>query len=277
MTSVPSLTLNSGHTIPQLGLGVFKVPADDAERVVSEALEVGYRHIDNAAIYNNEEGVGRALASCGIPRDELFVTTKLWNADQGKDTARPALHASLDRLGLDFVDLYLIHWPSPQRALYVETWLAFEELRDEGLARSIGVSNFEPEHLEQLAEHSGVTPAVNQVELHPAFQQRRLRDFLEPRGILTESWGPLGQGKYSLDELPGLPQLAEKHGKSIAQVVLRWHIQEGLIVFPKTIQRERLQENIDIFDFVLDDDDMAAMRAMDRDMRVGTHPNEAKF
>ena len=269
--------MNSGHTIPQLGLGVFRVPADDAQRVVSDALEVGYRHIDNAAVYQNEEGVGRAIAASGIPRDELFITTKLWNTDQGRDSAGPALQASLERLGLDFVDLYLIHWPAPQRDLYVDSWLALESLRDEGLTRSIGVSNFEPEHLERLAEHSSVLPAVNQVELHPALQQRALREYHEPRGILTESWGPLGQAKYALDELPGLPELAAKHGKTIAQVVLRWHLQEGLIVFPKTTRRERMVENIDVFDFVLDDADMATMRAMDQGLRVGTHPNEGNW
>jgi 2,5-diketo-D-gluconate reductase A len=203
MSEVPTLTLNSGHTIPQLGLGVFRVSADASERVVSEALEVGYRHIDNASVYQNEEGVGRAIASSGIPREELFITTKLWNTDQGSATPQPALQASLDRLGLDYVDLYLIHWPAPQRGVYVETWEALGQLRDAGLARSIGVSNFEPEHLEQLAEHSEVTPAVNQVELHPAFQQRELREFQEPRGILTESWGPLGQGKYPLGRTAG--------------------------------------------------------------------------
>jgi len=277
MSEVPTLTLNSGHTIPQLGLGVFRVSAAASERVVSEALEVGYRHIDNASIYQNEEGVGRAIASSGIPREELFITTKLWNTDQGSATAQPALQASLDRLGLDYVDLYLIHWPAPQRGVYVETWEALGQLRDAGLARSIGVSNFEPEHLEQLAEHSEVTPAVNQVELHPAFQQRELREFQEPRGILTESWGPLGQGKYPLEELPGMPELAAKHGKSIQQIVLRWHIQEGLIVFPKTSSRERLVENIDVFDFQLDAEDMATMRAMDEGRRVGTHPNEGNW
>lgn len=275
--SVPSLTMNSGHTIPQLGLGVFRVPADDAERVVTDALEIGYRHIDNAAVYQNEEGVGRAIARSEIPREELFITTKLWNADQGEETTRPALEASLERLGLDYVDLYLIHWPAPQRDLYVESWGVLETLRDEGLARSIGVSNFEPEHLERLAEASSVVPAVNQVELHPAFAQRELRAFQEPRGILTEAWGPLGQGKYPLEDLGGLPQIADKHNKTIAQVVLRWHIQEGVIVFPKTTKRERLEENIAVFDFVLDDEDMAQMAAMDSGMRVGTHPNEGNW
>lgn len=274
---VPKLTLNSGHAIPQLGLGVFLVSPDDAERVVSDGLELGYRHIDNAAIYKNEEGVGRALATSGIARDELFITTKLWNSDQGRDTARGALETSLSKLGLDYVDLYLIHWPAPQRDLYVESWLALQELQSEGLARSIGVSNFEPEHLDRLAKHSGVIPSVNQVELHPAFQQRKLRAVQEPRGILTEAWGPLGQAKYDLAGLPGMAELAAKHDKTAAQIALRWHIQEGIIVFPKSTQRERMAENMDVFDFELDDQDMAVLAAMDQDMRVGTHPNEGNW
>ncbi len=277
MTPVSTLTMNSGHTIPQLGLGVFRVPAGDAERVVSEALEVGYRHIDNAAVYQNEEGVGRAIAASGIAREELFITTKLWNSDQGRHSAAAALQDSLQRLGLDYVDLYLIHWPAPQRDLYVDSWLALESLRDQRLTRSIGVSNFEPEHLARLFEHSSVVPAVNQVELHPALQQRQLREYQEPRGILTEAWGPLGQGKYALDQLPGLSKLASKHDKTIAQVVLRWHVQEGVVVFPKTTKRERLIENIDVFDFELDQSDMAVMRAMDQGLRVGTHPNEGNW
>ncbi|MDR9396262.1 aldo/keto reductase [Pontimonas sp.] len=278
MTStVPELTLNSGYRIPQLGLGVFLVPQDEAQRVVTDALEVGYRHIDNAAVYRNEEGVGRALAESGIARDELFITTKLWNTEQGSDAPRPALEESLEKLGLDYVDLYLIHWPAPQRDLYVESWQALEQLRDEGLVRSIGVSNFEPEHLDRLAEHSSVIPAVNQVELHPALQQRELRGVQEPRGILTEAWGPLGQAKYALEEMPGLSEIATKHSKTLPQVILRWHIQEGVIVFPKTTKKERLKENFEVFDFELDASDMAAMKAMDQGMRVGTHPNEGNW
>ena len=278
MTStVSELTLNSGYRIPQLGLGVFLVPQDEAQRVVTDALEVGYRHIDNAAVYRNEEGVGRALAESGIARDELFITTKLWNTEQGSDAPRPALEESLEKLGLDYVDLYLIHWPAPQRDLYVESWQALEQLRDEGLVRSIGVSNFEPEHLDRLAEHSSVVPAVNQVELHPALQQRELRGVQEPRGILTEAWGPLGQAKYALEEMPGLSETATKHSKTLPQVILRWHIQEGVIVFPKTTKKERLKENFEVFDFELDASDMAAMKAMDQGMRVGTHPNEGNW
>jgi len=272
------LTLNTGNTIPQLGLGVFKIDDDaECERVVLDALELGYRHIDTAMIYRNEAAVGRALAQSGIPRDELFVTTKVWNSDQGKDEAPAALATSLELLGLDYVDLYLIHWPAPSRGRYVETWLALEELAAKGLSKAIGVSNFEPEHLEDILEAGSVVPAINQVELHPAFQQRTVRGFGEERGILTEAWGPLGQGKYELAELPGLNDLSKKHGKSIQQVVLRWHIQEGVIVFPKSVRKERLAENLDVFDFELDAEDMAAMVAMDSGRRVGTHPDDGNW
>jgi 2,5-diketo-D-gluconate reductase A len=272
------LTLNTGNTIPQLGLGVFKIDDDaECERVVLDALELGYRYIDTAMIYRNEAAVGRALAQSGIPRDELFVTTKVWNSDQGKDEAPAALATSLDLLGLDYVDLYLIHWPAPLRGRYVETWLALEDLAAQGLIKAIGVSNFEPEHLEDILEAGSVVPAINQVELHPAFQQRTVRAFGEERGILTEAWGPLGQGKYELAELPGLNDLAKKHGKSIQQIVLRWHIQEGVIVFPKSVRKERLAENLDVFDFELDSDDMAAMVAMDSGRRVGTHPDDGNW
>lgn len=272
------LTLNTGNTIPQLGLGVFKIDDDaECESVVLDALELGYRHIDTAMIYRNEAAVGRALAQSGIPRDELFVTTKVWNSDQGKDEAPAALATSLELLGLDYVDLYLIHWPAPSRGRYVETWLALEELAAKGLSKAIGVSNFEPEHLEDILEAGSVVPAINQVELHPAFQQRTVRGFGEERGILTEAWGPLGQGKYELAELPGLNDLSKKHGKSIQQVVLRWHIQEGVIVFPKSVRKERLAENLDVFDFELDADDMAAMVAMDSGLRVGTHPDDGNW
>ena len=272
------LTLNTGNTIPQLGLGVFKIDDEaECERVVLDALELGYRHIDTAMIYRNEAAVGRALAQSGIPRDELFVTTKVWNSDQGKDEAPAALATSLELLGLDYVDLYLIHWPAPLRGRYVETWLALEDLAAQGLIKAIGVSNFEPEHLEDILEAGSVVPAINQVELHPAFQQRTVRAFGEERGILTEAWGPLGQGKYELAELPGLNDLAKKHGKSIQQIVLRWHIQEGVIVFPKSVRKERLAENLDVFDFELDADDMATMVAMDSGRRVGTHPDDGNW
>ena len=274
----PTLTLNTGDIIPQIGLGVFKVD-DEAlcEQVVSDALEVGYRHIDTAMIYRNEAAVGRAIASSGIPRDEIFVTTKLWNSDQGAATSAAALHKSLDLLGLDYVDLYLIHWPAPLRNTYFETWLELEKFYAEGLAKAIGVSNFQIEHLERVLDGGSVVPAINQIEIHPAFQQRDVRGFQEPKGILTEAWGPLGQGKYDLAELPGLSDIASAHGKTIQQVVLRWHLQEGVIVFPKTVKKDRLVENLNITDFTLTEDQMATMRAMDAGRRVGTHPDEGNW
>ena len=272
-----SLTLNTGDQIPQLGLGVFKVDDDVCEQIVRDALEIGYRHIDTAMIYRNEAAVGRAIASSGIARDELFVTTKLWNSDQGATATPEALATSLELLGLEYVDLYLVHWPAPLRDEYVASWLALEELHQQGLVRAIGVSNFEPEHLERVLEEGSIVPAINQVELHPAFQQRKLRAFQEPLGIITEAWGPLGQGKYELSELPGLTEIAEAHGKSIQQIVLRWHLQEGVVVFPKTVRKERMMENLSVFDFELSPEEMTALAAMDADRRVGTHPMDGNW
>ena len=273
----PHVTLSDGKTIPQLGFGVFLVEPDEAERVVSEALEVGYRHIDTARVYKNEEGVGRAIAKSGIPREELFITTKLWNSDHVADTTPAALDASLERLGLDYVDLYLIHWPAPKYGKHVETWQAMVELRETGKARSVGVSNFLESHLDDIAAASDVSPVVNQIELHPAFQQRALRAHQEQWGIRTESWGPLGQGKFELAEVPGLADIAAAHGKSVQQVAIRWHLQEGLIVFPKTTKRERMIENADVFDFQLTADEMATIAAADKGQRVGAHPDTTDF
>ena len=272
-----SVTLNTGDQIPQLGLGVFKVEDDVCEQIVLDALEVGYRHIDTAMIYRNEAAVGRAIASSGIARDELFVTTKLWNSDQGATATPEALATSLELLGLEYVDLYLIHWPAPLRDEYVASWLALEELHQQGLARAIGVSNFEPEHLERVLDEGSIVPAINQVELHPAFQQRKLRGFQEPLGIITEAWGPLGQGKYELSDMPGLTEIAQAHGKSIQQIVLRWHLQEGVVVFPKTVRKERMIENLSVFDFELSPEEMTALAAMDADQRVGTHPMDGNW
>lgn len=272
-----SITLNNGHQIPQLGLGVFKVDDDECERVVSDALEVGYRHIDTAMIYRNEAAVGRAIASSGIPRDELFVTTKLWNTDQGSDTSRAAYELSLELLGLDYVDLYLIHWPGPLRNAFVESWAVLEELHHEGLATSIGVSNFQPDHLQRILDSGSVVPVINQVELHPAFQQRTLRAFQEPLGVITEAWGPLGQGKYEVAELPGLAEIASAHQCSMQQVILRWHLQEGLVVIPKTVRKERLVENLGVFDFELSPEEMAQMAAMDAGNRVGSDPDTVNW
>jgi 2,5-diketo-D-gluconate reductase A len=273
---VPTLALNSGHTIPQLGFGVFLVDPEATERIVSDALELGYRHIDTAAIYGNEEGVGRAIAKSGIPRDELFITTKLWNGDQGTESAHAAIDTSLEKLGLDSVDLYLIHWPVPGQDRFLESWLALEQIAAAGKARSIGVSNFLVEHLERIIAGSDTVPAVNQIELHPAYQQREVTEFGRVNGILTEAWGPLGQGKYPLLEESVITAAAEAHGKSPAQVVLRWHLQNGTIVFPKSNSRERIAENIDVFDFELSDAEVAAITALERGGRVGGHPLDVK-
>jgi 2,5-diketo-D-gluconate reductase A len=270
--TVPTIELNDGNRIPQLGFGVFKVEPAETERIVSDALEVGYRHIDTAAVYGNEEGVGRAIAASGIPRDELFVTTKLWNSEQGTDSAPAALDASLERLGLDHVDLYLIHWPRPDRDLYLDTWRAMEQMKADGRTRSIGVSNFTVGHLQRVIDESDTVPAVDQVELHPAFAQTALRTFARGQGIHIESWGPLGQGKYDLFGRPAVAQAADAHGVSPAQVVVRWHLQNGLIVFPKSNSRERMAQNFDVFGFELTDDEVNAIDRLDENKRVGADP-----
>ncbi|WP_243233310.1 aldo/keto reductase [Microbacterium sp. CIAB417] len=275
--TIPTLSLNDGHTIPQLGYGVFKVDPADTERAVSEALEVGYRHIDTAAIYGNEEGVGAAIASSGIPRGELFVTTKLWNDRHDGDDPHAAIAESLEKLGLDRVDLYLVHWPTPAKENYVHAWEKLIEIREKGLATSIGVSNFLVPHLERIVAATQVVPAVDQIELHPAYQQREVTAWAADKGIRIESWGPLGQGKYDLFGTPAVAEAAAAHGKSPAQVVLRWHLQKDFIVFPKSVHAERLRENIDVFDFTLTDAEIAAIDALDPQDgsgRVGTHPNE---
>jgi 2,5-diketo-D-gluconate reductase A len=272
--TVPTITLNDGHTIPQLGFGVFLVDPQEAERIVSDALEVGYRHIDTAAIYKNEEGVGAAIAKSGIPRDELFITTKLWNDRHQKASAHAAIDESLDKLGLDHVDLYLTHWPTPGKDDYLEAWLALEEIKAAGKTRSIGVSNHQVEHLEKLLANSDTVPAVNQIELHPAFAQRELRTFGAEHGIHIESWGPLGQGKYDLFGEQAVAAAAEAHGVTPAQVVIRWHLQNGLIVFPKSNSRERIAQNFDVFGFELSADEIAAIDALDSGKRVGSHPDE---
>jgi 2,5-diketo-D-gluconate reductase A len=271
------IKLNDGRTIPQVGLGVFKVPDEDAARAVRTALEAGYRHVDTAAVYKNERGVGEGLHAAGLPRDEVFVTTKLWNESQGFDATLHAFDESLEKLGLDSVDLYLIHWPSPARGLFVDTWKAFRRLHEEGRARSIGVSNFTAEHIDQIVAETGITPVLNQIELHPRFQQRPLREAMDKRGVVTESWSPLGQGGDMLKD-PVLARIAEKHGKTAAQVVIRWHIDNGLVVIPKSVTPSRIAENIAVFDFRLDDEDLAAIAGLDAaDGRIGPDPVTAKF
>ncbi len=261
--TIPTVPLNDGYDIPQLGYGVFRVPPADTERAVAEALEVGYRHIDTAAIYGNEEGVGAAIAASGIPRRELFVTTKLWNDRHDADEPHSAIRESLDRLRLDQVDLYLVHWPTPARDNYLHAWEKLIELRAAGLTRSIGVSNFLVPHLERIVASTGVVPAVDQIELHPAHQQRELTDWASAQGVRIEAWGPLGQGKYDLFGIPAIAEAASAHGKTSAQVVLRWHLQKGYIVFPKSVRRERLEENLNVFDFALSDAEIEAIDAID--------------
>ncbi|MFF3286320.1 aldo/keto reductase [Streptomyces sp. NPDC003023] len=271
MSKVPFTTLHNGVAMPQLGFGVWQVPDDEAEQTVATALDAGYRSIDTAAIYGNEAGTGKAVAGSGIPREELFVTTKVWNSDQGHDNALRAFDTSLGKLGLDYVDLYLIHWPMPAKDMYVDTYRALEKILADGRAKSIGVSNFKPEHLERLIGETSVVPAVNQVELHPQLQQTGLREFHAKHGIATEAWSPLGQGKDLL-QAPAVVAVAHKHGRTPAQVVLRWHLQVGNVVIPKSVTPSRIRENIDVFDFELDTDDMAALAALDENKRLGPDP-----
>jgi 2,5-diketo-D-gluconate reductase A len=269
---IPQLPLPPGEQIPQLGFGVFQVPPKETEVAVAEALAAGYRHIDTAAAYRNEGGVGEALRVSGIARDELFVTTKCWNDDQGYEQAKRACRASLERLELSHLDLYLIHWPVPAHDRYVETWRAFIELQQEGLVRSIGVSNFEPAHLERLIAETGVTPAINQVELHPHFQQTGLRREHERLGVLTEAWSPLGQGLELED--PAIGEIARAHGKTPAQTIIRWHLQIGNVVIPKSATPSRIHENIDVFDFELSAQELESLAALDAGRRIGPDPNE---
>ncbi|MFH8568530.1 aldo/keto reductase [Streptomyces sp. NPDC017993] len=271
MSKVPSITLNNGIAMPQLGFGVWQIPDDEAFTAVGHALEAGYRSIDTAAIYGNEEGTGKALAASGVARDELFVTTKLWNAEQGYDSTLRAFDTSLGKLGLEYVDLYLIHWPLPSKDAYVDTYKAFEKILADGRAKSIGVSNFQPAHLERLLGETSVVPAVNQIELHPQFQQAESRAFHARHDIATEAWSPLGQGKGLLED-PKIAELAAKHGKTPAQVVLRWHLQLGNVVIPKSVTPSRIKENLDVFDFELDDADVAVVAGLDAGNRLGPDP-----
>jgi diketogulonate reductase-like aldo/keto reductase len=271
LTLDSTVTLNNGVEMPRLGFGVFQVPDDQTAAAVAAALRVGYRAVDTAAIYGNETGVALALADSGIPRDELFVTTKLWNADQGYDNARAAADASLSKLGLTYVDLYLIHWPTPARGLFVETWRALERIHKQGKTRAIGVSNFEPGHLQALLDAGLTVPAVNQVELHPALQQPELREFHARHGIATEAWAPLAQGAV-LGE-PVITAIANRLNHTPAQVVLRWHLQLGNVVIPKSVTPARIAANFELFDFALTDADMDAISGLNTDTRNGPHPS----
>ncbi|MFI5530837.1 aldo/keto reductase [Kitasatospora sp. NPDC051853] len=279
MSTIPSITLNDGRSIPQLGFGVWQVEDDQATTAVATAIEAGYRSIDTAAVYENEEGTGRAVAASGVPREELYVTTKLWNSgkvdwsgEQGRSRVERAFEESLTKLGLDHVDLYLIHWPRPMHGdSFLNIWTVFEKLAADGRALSVGVSNFGPEQLDKLRERSALVPVLNQVELHPHFPQHELRAYHAEHGIATEAWSPLGQGKDLLSE-PALVKVAEKHGRTVAQVVLRWHLQSGIIAIPKSVTPARIRENLDVAGFELDAEDLAAIAGVETGKRLGPDP-----
>jgi 2,5-diketo-D-gluconate reductase A len=280
--AAPLITLNDGNPMPQVGLGVWQTPPEDTERAVATALDAGYRHIDTAAGYFNEREVGKAIkdaSTSGLARGDVFITTKLWNADQGYDSTLTAFDASMERLGFsgsdDYLDLYLIHWPMPAKNAFVDTFKAFARLRDQGRIRSIGVSNFEPEHLRILVDSTGIVPAVNQIELHPLLQQEESREVHAQMGIATEAWSPLGQG--SLLSNPTITAVADGHGKTPAQVLIRWHIQLGNIVIPKSVTPERIVSNFDVFDFELTEQDMASVSSLGDGIRLGPDPRTFNF
>ena len=272
----PSITLNDGKTIPQLGLGTWQTPENEAASSIVAAFKSGYRLIDTAAIYENETGVGAGLRESGLPREEYFVTTKLWNDRQGYDEALRAFDESLERLGLDYVDLYLIHWPAPWKDRYLDSWRALIRLKEEKRARSIGVSNFQIPHLERIIVETGVVPTVNQIELHPDFQQKALQTFHEAHGIRTQSWSPLGQGALLRNST--VRKISQKHGKTPAQTIIRWHLDNGLLTIPKSVHAHRIDENFAVFDFTLDREDLAQLAALDGpDNRIGPNPDTASF
>jgi 2,5-diketo-D-gluconate reductase A len=274
----PSITLNDGNSIPQVGLGVWQTPPEDTERAVATALDAGYRHVDTAAAYGNEREVGQAVKNAAkscLPREEVYLTTKLWNADHGYDGTLAAFDASMERVGVEYLDLYLIHWPTPAKNAYVDTFNAFAHLRDQGRIRSIGVSNFEPEHLRILVDGTGIVPAVNQIELHPLLQQQELREAHAQLGIATEAWSPLGQG--SLLSNPTITDIADARGKTPAQVLIRWHIQLGNIVIPKSVTPGRIVSNFDVFDFELSEQDMASISSLGDGTRLGPDPRTFNF
>lgn len=270
VTSIPAVELADGVEIPQLGFGVFQVPPAETQEVVEEALAAGYRHVDTAAAYRNEAGVGAAIAAAGIAREDVFVTTKLWNSEQGYDSTLRAFEKSLARLKLDRVDLYLIHWPVPSEDRYLDTWRAFERIQEQGLARSIGVSNFRVEDLRRLEAEADFLPSVNQVELHPRLQQPELRAWHAEHAIVTEAWSPLAQGELLAE--PTIATIAAHHERTPAQAILRWHLQLGNVAIPKSVTPERIRENVDVFDFALSEDDMAAIARLDAEERIGPHP-----
>ncbi|OFJ54715.1 aldo/keto reductase [Mycolicibacterium grossiae] len=275
MATAPSITLIDGQSIPAVGLGVWQTPPDETERAVGAALSAGYRHVDTAAAYGNEEGVGRAVAASGLARDEVYVVTKLWNSEQGYDSTLRAFDASMAKLGLERLDLYLIHWPMPEVDAFVDTFKAFAHLREQGRITSIGVSNFEPEHLRAVIDATGIVPAVNQVELHPLLPQQALREVHAELGVATEAWSPLGQG--SLLSHPAVTSIADAHGKTPAQVLIRWHLHLGNIVIPKSVNPERIVSNFDVFDFDLSDEDMASIASLEDGTRLGPDPRTFNF
>ncbi|MUL44278.1 aldo/keto reductase [Streptomonospora sp. PA3] len=270
MTTVPDVTLNNGVRIPQLGFGVWQVDGSEVVDAVSTALETGYRSIDTAAAYGNEEGVGEALRRSGLPREEVFVTSKLWNSDQGYDSTLRAFDATMERLGLEQLDLYLIHWPMPARDTFVSSWKAMERLYAEGRVRAIGVSNFHADHLRRILDEGGIVPTVNQIELHPRLTQEELRGFDKEHDIATEAWSPLGQGQVLQDST--IAKIAEAYGKTPAQVILRWHLQLGNIAIPKSVTPERIRSNFDVFDFQLSSGDMDAISGLNEGRRFGPDP-----
>lgn len=264
------IELHNGVKIPQLGLGVYKVPADEAYDNVKTALELGYRHIDTASFYENEEGVGAAIRDSGIPREEIFVTTKVWNDQQGYEKTLAAFEESFEKLGLDYIDLYLVHWPMPDT--FVETWKALEHLYEQGRVKAIGVSNFLEHHLQELFDNAKYKPVVNQIELHPKLMQKSTVDFCKAHDIVIESWSPIGRAQY-LDD-PTITKIAQEHGKSPAQIMIRWHVQHGFVVIPKSLRRERQLENISVFDFELSQEEMELIDRLDEGYRIGTHPDK---
>ena len=272
MPTIPTLEMNDGRSIPQIGFGVWQVPDEIVTDATLSAFEAGYRHVDTAAVYENERGVGEAIARSGLLRDDLFITTKVWNTDHGYDATMRAFDASIGLLGLDYVDLYLVHWPSPATGDYLATWKAVVALREQGRTRSVGVSNFHVPHLQHIIDEVGVVPVVDQVELQPWLPQAEIRDFNASHGILTEAWSPLASGELLHDPLLGA--IAAKHGKSTAQIMIRWHLQLGNVVLPKSVTASRIRENIDVFDFALDADDLASIGTLESGRRTGPNPDE---